>query len=173
MIQAVQEIARQTLAACASFRTLVGAADSTAALLRIYHDALPKPASGGAQHTLAEMNALRPCAIVYTEPDRGFRRVRDAMGDVGSSAWHSSGIIHLVIFRNVPTADKDNPSLVDTAFRTVIGSIQDEIVALSETAGYLDSNAITLSGPWRTELTELNSIGDAQACELVVEWGRS
>lgn len=171
MIQDVQAIAKTTLANCAAFRTLTATADATAALAKIYHDAWPVPASGGVSHSLAEITALRPSAIIYTEPDRGWTSQRDAMGDSTGNCWHHSGIIHMIIFRNVPTADKALPSKVDTDFRTVIGTILSELIAQSETAGRLNSKRLTVSGPWRTEPKELKDIGDAQGCEIIVEWG--
>lgn len=173
MIQETQEIARITLAACAAFQELVGVDDEldpdTAALDYIYHDALPSPESGRAEHTRAELTALRPCAIVYTEDNQGWVATKDAMGN--QNCWNVSGSVHLVIYRNVPEADEFNPSKVDTDFRTIIGNIASQIIALSETAPYLAANQISMSGPARTPINQLNDVGDAQMAELVVNWG--
>lgn len=169
MIQEAQNIARATLAACAAFQSLVDAADATEALARIYHDAFPSPQSQRAEHTRAELTALRPCAVVYTEDNQGWVVERDAAGN--EDCWNASGIVHLVIFRNVPEADEFLPSKVDTDFRTIIGNIAGEIIGLSETAPYLAANRIVMSGPNRTPFTELKDIGDAQQAELLVSWG--
>lgn len=168
MIQGVQEIARQTLANCDSFQSLVSASTASRAAEMIYHDAWPKPQSGLPEHTLAEIQALRPCAIVYTEDDRGFVANRDASADI---CWHISGIIHIVIFRNVPVIDVNDPSNVDVDFRTIIGNILSDLINLSETAGMLASRRITFEGPWRTDVKDLKSVGDAQAAKLIIEWG--
>lgn len=160
---------RTTLAASEAFQTLVGADDATEALARIYHDALPKPASGGHSHSLAEMNELRPCAIVYTQVGQGgWQARRDAMG---GGCWDYSGTIVAVILRNVPVEDKDNLQKVDTDFRTTVGNIVDDLIGLNETAGYLTMERIDAMGPYRTPVEELQSVGDAQAYELVVGWG--
>jgi hypothetical protein len=177
VIQQAQNIARATLAACASFQALVGAeaADEeyriVQALEHIYHDAFPSPESQRAEHTRAELTALRPCAIVYTEDNQGWVVERDAVGN--EDCWNAYGQVHLVVFRNVPEEDEYDPSKVDTDFRTVIGNIAAEIIGLSETAPYLAANRIVVSGPHRTSLTELKDIGDAQQAELIVSWGPS
>lgn len=169
MIQEAQNIARATLAACAAFQTLVEAIDATEALEHIYHDAFPSPESERAEHTRAELTALRPCAVIYTEDNQGWVVSRDAMGN--EDCWNARGIIHVLLYRNVPEADEFNPSKVDTDFRTVIGDIAEGIIGLSETAPYLAARKLTVSGPTRTPLKELKDIGDAQAAEILIEWG--
>lgn len=169
MIQDAQNIAKATLAACASFQSLVDADDATEAAARIYHDAFPVPISGRPEHTRAELTALRPCAIVYTEDNQGFVIRRDAMGN--DDCWNATGVVHFVIYRNVPEADEFNLSKVDTDFRTVIGNIVEEMIGLSETAGYLATKQFTVSGPGRTPIADLKDIGDAQIAEVVAVWG--
>ena len=169
MIQDIQNLLRTTLAASSTFQSLVGAGNANAALARIYHDAWPKPASGQPSHSLAEITAIRPAAIVYTDPDDGFVTERDAMGD--DLCWHQQGTVHAIIFRNVPDADKDNPSKVDTDFRVVIGGILADLIATSETAGYLACRRLTVDGPHRTAVEDLNAIGDAQAYDIRIDWG--
>lgn len=169
MIQEVQELLRVSLANSAAFQTFVGAANATAALAKIYHDAWPKPTTG-ATHTLAEITALRPSAIIYTEEDQGFTVERDASG---ASDWDrkNSGRLVAVLFRNVPEADRNNLTKVATDFRTTVGAIIDELMDQSVTAGRLHIQRITASGPWRTAKERLQAEGDAQAFELMIEWG--
>ena len=169
MIQAAQDIAKTTLAACASFQELVGVDSAVDAAAFIYHDAWPPPISGRAEHTRAELAALRPSAIIYTGESQGFTVTRDAAGN--DSCWNTSGAIHVMLFRNVPAVDKDNPSKVDTDFRTTVGDILEDMLGLSETAGYLAANQFTISGPHRTPVNELKDVGDAQWAEIVVAWG--
>ncbi len=168
MIQDVQEVARQTLANCDSFQSLVSASTASRAAEMIYHDAWPKPASGLPEHTLAEIQALRPCAIVYTHENGGFKSRRDASADI---CWHHSGIVNFLIFRNVPEIDVNDPSNVDVDFRTIIGNIYSELIELSETAGMLAIRELTYDGPWRTDVKDLKSVGDAQVAQLIAEWG--
>lgn len=170
MIQDVQEVARQTLANCDSFQSLVSAPTASRAAELIYHDAWPKPESGQPQHTLAEMQALRPCAIVYTDENNGFRSRRDTSADI---CWHHSGVINFLIFRNVPEIDVNDPSNIDVDFRTILGNIYSELIDLSETPDMLAIRDITFDGPWRTEIKDIPAIGDAQAAKLIVEWGVS
>jgi len=169
MIQDAQDIAKATLAACAAFQSLVDAGDAAEAAEHIYHDSFPTPESGNAEHGRAELTALRPCAIVYTEDNQGFVVRRDAMGM--EDCWNATGVIHFVIFRNVPAADVNLPSKVDTDFRTVLGNIVSQMIGLSETAGYLATKQFTVSGPARTPKKELKDIGDAQVAEIVAAWG--
>lgn len=169
MIQAVQEVMRATLAASSSFQAMVGAANASAALARIYHDELPAPASGGHSHTLVEITALRPCAVVYTQVGQGgWRADREAMGD---GCWNYSGVIVVVLMRNVPEADKYDLAKVDTDFRTIAGNVVTDLIALNETAGYLTMDRIDAMGPYRTGMKELESEGDAQSYEIVIAWG--
>jgi hypothetical protein len=167
VIQEVQEIARQTLAACAAFQSLVGAANANIALDYIYHDAWPPPASGPT-HTLAEITELRPSAIVYTDPIDGFDMERDASADI---CWHNSGTIHLLLFRNTPEAALEDPSLADTGWREIVGNILVNLRDLSETPGMLASRAFRVAGMYRTEPTMLEAEGDAQAADIVIRWG--
>lgn len=175
MIQTAQDVARATLAACAAFQSLVGVEAvgdeerAAEALEHIYHDAFPSPESQRAEHTRAELTALRPCAIVYTEDSQGWVIIRDAMGN--EDCWNARGMIHVVIFRNVPEADRFNLSKVDTDFRTIIGDIAEDIIGLSETAPYLAARRLTVSGPTRTPHEQLKDVGDAQAAEISIEWG--
>ena len=170
MIQTVQEVMRTTLAASAAFQVMVDADSSAEALDRIYHDELPKPASGQQSHSLVEMNELRPCAIIYTQVGQGgWRSERDAMG---GGCWNHSGVLVVVLMRNVPEEDKDDLSKVDTDFRTIAGDIVEDLIGLNETAGYLTMDRIDAMGPYRTEVKELQSIGDAQVYELVIAWGQ-
>lgn len=170
MIQAVQEVMRTTLAASTAFQAMVGAASSAEALDRIYHDELPKPASGQQAHSLVEMNELRPCAIVYTQVGQGgWRADRDAMGN---GCWNYSGSIIVVLMRNVPEVDQDDLSKVDTDFRTIAGNVVQDLIGLNETAGHLTMERIDAMGPYRTAMADLKAIGDAQSYELIVGWGQ-
>lgn len=167
-MQSAQNVLRITLSASSAFQTFTGTVDATAALAKIYHDELPKP-STGRLHTLAEITALRPCAVVFTASDSGWAIERDAMGE--QACWNPYGILHCLLFRNVPEADKDDLGKCDTDFRTTVGLIIDDLVAMSETAGRLAIDKITARGPFRTDVKELKSIGDAQAYELIINWG--
>lgn len=172
MIDSSQELMKATLAASTNFRTLVGAADSAAALLRIHGDELPKPAVGPT-HTETELTALRPCAVIFIPSDHGWQIERDASGDAasGSDCWNPSGILHVLIYRNVPVADKNDHTKVDKDFRVIAGDIISDLVGLSETAGMLAIRKISVFGPFRTKHGEMKAIGDAQVYELMIEWG--
>lgn len=167
MIQTTQEYMRQTLAASVAFQSLVDADNAAEALARIYHDELPAPTSDS--HTLVEITALRPCAVVYTQVGQGgWRADRDAMGD---GCWNYSGVIVVVLMRNVPEADRYDLAKVDTDFRTIAGNVVTDLIALNETAGYLTMDRIDAMGPYRTPMQDLESVGDAQSYELVIGWG--
>lgn len=169
-IQAPQDALRCSLANSPNMQSFLGVTvgDSSAAILKIYNDELPKP-SDGRMHTLAEITALRPCAIVFTLSDAGWSIERDAMAD--DACWHAHGIVHALIFRNVPEADKDDLGKCDVDFRNAVSDIVDDLIELSEYAGHLACDKITARGPFRTDPKELKAIGDAQVYELIIEWG--
>lgn len=171
MIDDSQELMRKSIAASATFRTLVGAANQSEALERVYGDELPKP-TNSTRHSLLELQELRPCAVVWIPSNNGWQVERNAAGDVASGdCWHSSGMLECAILRNVPEVDKNDPAKVDKDFRVTIGDIVSDLIASSETADRLACHKITVMGPYRTALDEMLAIGDAQSYNLQVEWG--
>jgi len=162
-----QEYLRTALADCSTFQAWVGAADQAEALARIYHEALPAPANGN-EYTLAELQAYRPFALIWTSEQNGYSKRRLAVG-----TWAESGRIMIRLEEDVDPQIANDPAEVARRFRNTIGQIIDELCALTDPgAGYLVFHTVTVeAGPIRTEEDEARTLGDAQAVELSVEYG--
>jgi hypothetical protein len=167
-----QENLRTILAACATFRTLVGAADAAAALPRIHHEFLTAPAAD--TYTADEMAGLRPYAIVSTDPACGFERVSHALG-----SFSSRGRLILILARSVPVAAQGQPAIgqaeADLLWRNTVGQIMDELATLSSgTAGYLSIEGIRVAmGPGRYTDQRDPAVGEEMGAVLLITWSES
>ena len=164
-----QEYLRITLADCAAFRTLVGATGGTAqaqALARIHHDALPPPRIGS-EHSLAELELYRPCALLWQSQNSGFGRKV-----VANQTSIDHGVLMIRIAADVDKEISENHQEVYIRFQNAISQILDELVFLAGQAGYLAITAIDVeSGPYRTHPDEYETTGDCQFCDLRITWG--
>lgn len=164
-IQNVQNLAATTLADCVAFQDFVGAADSTAALLRIHHDAFPPPEAD--KYTREELEDVRPCALIYTPDSQGYVTEYDAT----DAHWRTHGIIYFVLYRTVPANIADDPGEVATSFREIVSDLIVELQEKGNEADCLIVRKIIANGPFRNDPTKINDEGDEQAYELIVEWG--
>lgn len=163
MIQEAQDLLKTTLASCAAFQTFTGTANSTNAALRIHHDYLPDPDDD--TYTEAELAGIRPCALIYTEPNNGWTYRRDA---AGTNNWGASGRLIIVLMRDFPA--NTEASAADVAMRGLAGDIIEDLRDKSETGG-LAATGFSASGPFRTPQEDLAELGDRQAFEITVDWG--
>lgn len=161
-IYQAQVVFKADLEACTNFAGITA-----------YHGALPKPAGNNASHTLAELQALRPYAIVST-PTEGFRAIKDASGD----AMVFGGRLDLEITRDTPAGMIDDPAACDADFLKLVGKIiatgdpdNPGLAELSENVGTLPINSIRVLGPARTDERDLAELGDAQRIWLSITWG--
>lgn len=164
MIQDVQALLATTLADCPVFRTFVGAADAAAALLRIHHDAFPPSDSGADRYTADELEDIRPCAVLFTPDNQGFVTEKDATGDY----WRPRGTLYCWLYRTAPSGTL---SAVAVSFRETVGALLDELQSRSTLASFLATTKIVVNGPFRTPPDEINTLGDQQVYELVIDWG--
>ena len=165
-IALAQEYLRTTLADCTSFRTWVGAVNQAQALARIHHEALPPPITGS-EHTLEELRAYRPCALIWTDVDNGFAR---RVVSVDSSI--DSGSLGLRLAQDVGEEISHLHAEVYQRFINSVGQIVDELVGLAGLAGYLAMTSLELkSGPFRSHPDEYETVGDIQFCDLRITWG--
>jgi len=140
-ISLAEEALRKTLAESATFQGLVGAADATEALDSIYVDGLPAPASGDV-HTLAELESLRPYAVIFTAERNGLTRIAEAGGN--QLYFNQSGKLSLRLIRDCPDGYGDAPSsAANRTWRTLAGKIMDEVGELAAAANDADMLAIT------------------------------
>jgi hypothetical protein len=169
-ISLAEEYLRTTLADCAAFRVFVGAAGPSQARERIHLDTLPAPDGGADEHPLSELQELRPFAIVYTAEVDGLRATADAVSD--AREFHYGGRLGIHLERDVPPEIAGDPQEVSRTFKNAVGQIIDGLAALAGTAGYLDSQTISLSaGPLRAHPDNYPTEGDHQWAIVEIEWG--
>ncbi len=163
-ISLAQDRVAQMLADSAAFRTFAGVA--TAEVARsdaIYCDGLPKPS--GREYTPAELEALRPFALVFTETDDGFR-----LNCLAQGVFQPSGRIIVLLERGVPAEDEDDVAKLDEYMRNSAGAILDDLTQMSGQEGYVDISEIVFSGPGRVETKDVQDMGDFQQMFLQIDW---
>lgn len=160
---------RVTLADSAAFRTWSGTSTQAAALARIYYESLPPPTDKN-EHTLVELTALRPCALVWTEPTSGFTLRHDSQGS--SFGYNESGVMMIRFLQTVDPAIVADAAEIARRFLNAIGTILDELAASAGVAGYIASEELELEfGPYRGEVDERATQGDYIGCDVKVTWG--
>lgn len=160
MIQDVQDLLATTLSESEAFQDFVVAANATAAIAKVFHDVMPAP--DGDRYTEAELTALRPSALIYTE------RYEDVY-DATDSCWRASGRLVCKLRRSTPAIGTD--SAKDISFRQIAGYIVQDLKDMCETAGRLASRGIVVEGPFRTHPTEIKAAGDFQEVDMTIDWG--
>lgn len=137
----------------------------------IHHHHLPAPASG-IVHTKAELVALRPFALIWTNDRDGIRFVKETAGQNAYSA--ADGEIVVRIERNTPTGM--TPAEAARDFENLLGRIikgtaeQPGLMDLSGDPRYMPIVELTLAEHARTAPEKINDIGDAQRAFLLVTW---
>lgn len=157
-----------TLANTAAFRTWCGAANPTEALTKIHQDALPEPAAK--VYTIAELNGYRPFAIIWTDPDGGFRMQRDSISDTFRFA--DGGRITAYLEQEPPDGYESDPEGLARTVKNSIGGIVEGVLLLAGQASYLAARACTVYGPYRSQLDEAPASDECVSFFLDFEWGR-
>lgn len=168
-IMLAQSRLRTTLANSASFRTWTGTATPTLALARIYHEALPPPAAGG-EYTLAEMTAYRPYAIIWTDPEAGFRKTAISVSTTGNE-FDEAGRMGVQLAQTVAAGDIGNPSEIAIKFMNAVGGILSDICILAGQAGYLTITDVMIDeGPYLNDPDAQSVEGVVVGLTLGVQW---
>jgi molybdopterin converting factor small subunit len=155
------------LAACPAFQTWVGAADAEEALPRIHLTALPAPADGKA-YSRAELEALRPLAVIWTG---GWNGQREASGAAGHE-FAFGGEIRMRFAANVDPEIATDNSEIDLELENAVGAILGELSGLSGTAAGLSIRTISLAQPTiRANDQAKIAEGDVVEYEVVIHWG--
>jgi len=164
-----------TLANCHALQTWGGNNwNVSQSLARIYHHALPKPANN-LEHTLAELAAYRPFALVWTEQGDGMEIMRDTAGP----DWAPKSRGHLIVCleQSTPANLVADPSAAERNFEGMIGRLigsgnpsQPGLYELSGRPEYLPITRIVYRGIARTPQEESTEIGDAQRAWLDIYW---
>lgn len=172
-ISIAEEALRLALADCAEFRTWVSAADRAAALESIYIDGLPEPAGDADVHTLAEIQALRPYAIVYTAETDGVSRRLEAGG--GTFCYSATGRLMLLMVQDCPESRDDQPtSWANQEWRKTIGLIRADLrqtAAKPNESEYLAIRRMAVAnGPYWSPREVAPTEGVWQGVEIEVTW---
>ncbi len=147
--------------------------DQATAAAHIHFDELPE-ASPGPDHSLVELMAYRPFALVWADVAGGLRWRSDT-GDFCCATV--SGVCVVQFELAVPSNLTTPRSVADYVNRTlgrVIRTCDPDkpgILDLSGTAGYLPITDAKISGYIRTDRKTALEIGDAVTAELELTWG--
>jgi len=170
-ISAARDRFKTTLADCASFRTLVSAANRAEALVHIYDSALPVATAGyGYENSRAEMEALRPYARIWIAPSQGYSI--KAIATSGSlRSWRDKGEVWCELEYDIAAGDTADDSAVQCDGEDLFGSIIQDLLLLIGGADYLNITEIELvGGPDRVLMNEREGYGDAQGGLLRIAW---
>lgn len=158
------------------FWQFTGAADAAAALSHIYRDFLPEPADKN-EHTLAELQAMRPFAMVWQSESNGWHARRNA----ATSCFKISGMIVVRFEWDVPYAPNENDQLVqsgsDQAAATTFQEHLSRILHNDDSTGILNICAqmnitdVMETACFRSPPEHYKTIGDCYAAEFLIAWG--
>lgn len=174
IVNTPQQLLEDTLVACDEFLTWTGAANATAARARVYHEALPRPASG-VEYTLAELQAYRPFAIIYTADLGGWQARR-----VATESFGVTGRVLLYLEQDTPSGLANDLDALDEAFKESIGHILaasdakpaiSGLLDLAHQPGYLAIDQVILNGPGRSHPEDHQAIGDIVFASLEITYG--
>ena len=165
-IAKAEDYLKETLANCAAFRTLVGAADAAGAKASIYTDALTEPVSGGV-YSQAELEALHPFALIATDADAGFYMEFSSISS-GGHEYADGGRILLRLVRIAPGVSIASD---ERGWKEIFGAILDQLFGLAGGAGYLAITAIRVLSMDRFHPDDQVDMADAQGVTVAIEWG--
>lgn len=176
-ISNVEQLAATTLANCKEFQTLTGSADADEAAESIYFDALPPPADSD-EHTLAELQAYRPFAILATDDGDGFRWRHDGSGP-SDWVYRTGGSLLVQLEKDIATGDLDDAQEYMRLWKNTLGKIVQSLddnnpglLELAGQSGYLAIREVVLHGPWRSAEERRQGEGDYVWAVLEIRWGR-
>ena len=172
-ISLAEENLRTMLSASTAFQTFcgidpLGDQPAAEALARIYRDGLPGPADD-TSYTLAELQALRPYAVIFTADAHGLLLERDA-----AEQFEASGHIHVRLQRDCPSTYDDEPtSDANRDFKNFLGQIMNDLCSLRGQAasGQLMFDRLSLDyGPYWPTPQAAEAQGYWQGADLSVRW---
>jgi hypothetical protein len=174
-IRNTANLAAATLSRCHAIRTWQGNNWTEAqALARIYHHALPPPGNSR-EHTLAELTALRPFVLLYTEQQDGLDLNRDTAGT--DWAPRASGHMVACFEATIPSIDLADPSKVMRDFEQFLGLVigtgntnQPGLYELFGQPGELAGTRVVYRGSVRTEPEDVADLGDCLRGWLDLYW---
>jgi len=150
-----------TLANCAAFQSLVGAANAAEALRHIWEDGLPAPTTGS-QYTVSELQGMLPYALIWCEKITHTHEAEPASFMVDAE-------LAVQLVRAVPEELRWDMHQASRQWSNTVGTIMDQMRAQASTAGRLSIATIEMAEPhYRTMTEEERSEGDQQFADLIV-----
>ncbi len=148
--------------------------DDATALAHIHLDELPPP-NPGPDHSLEQLAAFRPFAILWADVATGFRWRADS-GDYCCSLVSGTVVIQLEL--PVPELLAGDPTALAIDLHRKLGRImrtsdpaEPGLLDLSGKPGYLPITDAKITGYIRTDDKARIDIGDAVTCEIELKWG--
>lgn len=148
------------------FQAFAGVSNSSDALDHIYRDFLPQPADGD-QHTLAELVALRPWAMIWTQESQGWQANRVA----SDACFRIGGSLLLRLERSIDPAHTDQQAAAE--FDDLLSGIihNDQGDGLIQAFTRLNIHHVSILGKYRSLPEHLDTLGDCYSAELLIRWG--
>ncbi len=155
-----------SIAGSSTFQGWVGAVTQAAALLSVHFETLTAPAADDGLYTKAELEALRPYALITTAG-----HTSEVVAGGGGSSYMRSGAMLVRFEQDIDPDDTEADGEVGRKLLNTVGDIVADMETLSGTAGYLAFDGLDMAeGYQRTAQNELSHIGDAVLVELSVRW---
>lgn len=172
VLSLVKQQLRASLADSPACRALLGVHSSTAAKARIHLREIPKPAADA--YTLAELEILRPYALIFHGYTDGESETRVADGVGTGTQWRVVGKLTFRLSRAVPDGMTDDEA--DTEWDDAVDAVMDDLWELSgDVAGgeeYLAVAAMKiLQGPGRHHPDNDSAQGVEQGVDIEITWG--
>lgn len=146
--------------------------DQATAAAHIYTDALPPP-SPGPDFTLADLQTLRPFALVWPDTTLGLR-----MQQVATGCYSPSGQFIMQIELDTPDGfANDNNALGEELYQRFGRLIYTGdggapgMLDLATTSGYLPITDVVFTRYMRSEPDDWQDVGDCIVAEFQISWG--
>ena len=169
-----KEALQKLLSKSARFQSFIGG-NEAAALAKIKLDGLDLPTDENGNikeaHSLVDLQALRPFAVIGLAPNRGYR-VR-AVGTPTASV--ESGSLQIYLEKDSPTEVLKTPDARNRLWDNDLGQIISEMMVLkgNDTAGELlqIDNDVDVQGPFFSDEIAAPGQGNFGMAILTVTWG--
>ncbi len=166
-----EDLLQNTLAGLSKMQAWLGVSDSTSAKNKIFIGDLPPPPSGCEVYEPEDLVGLRPFAVLYTEPQAGFRAMRDAIGL--SFHFAEGGRLVIMFEQEVDASLRHNLAEVRRRFMNSLGEIAYELLGVAGLADKLAITKLTVFGPYRGDDDDIQGQGDPIIGYFDIEWGNA